>query len=55
MLSSRIHTTQARQFLSDFDPRCKAMQDYSTAFEKLMEILPHGASNTKASSTDTSA
>jgi hypothetical protein len=47
--------TQARQFLSDFDPRCKAMQDYTTAFEQLMEILPHGASNTKASSADTSA
>jgi chromosome partitioning protein len=47
--------TQARQFLSDFDPRCKAMQDYTTAFEQLMEILSNGASNTKASSAGTSA
>ena len=32
-------TERARQFLVDFDPHCKAAEDYRVASEKLMELL----------------
>jgi ATPases involved in chromosome partitioning len=30
---------RARQFLVDFDPQCRAMEDYRQAFQQLLELL----------------
>jgi chromosome partitioning protein len=45
--------TQAGQFLHDYDPDCKAMNDYAAACDRLMEILDYGKSATQSTSITT--
>lgn len=37
--------TQSGQFLNEYDPNCKAMEDYAAACSKLMEILEYVATD----------
>jgi cellulose biosynthesis protein BcsQ len=37
---------RARQFLVDYDPKCKAMEDYELAGAQLLELLSEPAQQT---------
>ena len=37
--STITKATRAKQFLADYEPKCKAMEDYEVSSQKLLEIL----------------
>jgi len=44
---------RARQFLVDYDPKCKAMEDYELAGSQLLELLDERASRREAENAQT--
>jgi hypothetical protein len=37
--STITKATRAKQFLADYEPKCKAMEDYEVSSQKLLELL----------------
>lgn len=44
---------RARQFLADYDPKCKAMEDYELAGNQLLELLSERASQNQSEHVQT--
>jgi cellulose biosynthesis protein BcsQ len=44
---------RARQFLVDYDPKCKAMEDYELAGDQLLELLSERATETESEHAQT--
>ena len=47
--------SRAKQFLADFDPRAKALEDYHNALSTLLQLLGEGSANSNHSQETPSA